>query len=283
MWSLRLAAAIAAIVTVVLNAHHGYISATTLEYAVMLASLNAALDMAKTALIPAAASAWRSGRYGIALTALALFPALFCNSVWNAMSQIALTRIAATASASHDTQARDRDAETRRRKVAELAMLQDSASFQASAACTLPKTKDARTFCKVVADINAEVVVLDTRLNASAASDPYPAITWLAEMTAQPHATIAFAVAMAPVMLAELLGSLGFIIAAAQPARASVGSFPRRPIGWWPRRSENDSRASVAPLNTHPTPASSRTASATAPTVSWSITQQPAHLPNSAH
>lgn len=279
MWTLRIAATIAAIVTVVLNAHHGYVSATTLEYAVMLAALNAALDMAKTALIPAAATAWRSGLYGIALTALALFPALFCNSVWNAMSQVALTRTAAATTANHDIQSHSRDAETRRRKVAELATLQENPSFQTSAACTLPKTKDARTLCKAVADINAELAVLDTRLNTSAPPDPHPAITWLAEVTKQPHAAIALAVAMAPVLLAELLGSLGFVIAAARqpmnvvkPTSAALDWFSKRRLGCWHRASKAGPATSVLPVGAHSRPGAASILDGT-PSVSWSIAQ----------
>lgn len=276
MWTLRAAATIAAIVTIVLNAHHGYVSATSLEYAVMLAALNAALDMAKTALIPAAATAWRNRSYDIAVIALALFPALFCNSVWNAMSQVALTRAAATASVNHESQSRSRDAETRRRKIAELATLHASASFRESAACTLPKTKDARALCKAVADINAELAALDVRLNTSAPPDPNPAMTWLAEVTAQPHAAIAFAMAMAPVLLAELLGSLGFVIAATpkpttsrEPAKRVVDSFPRLHLRWWSPSPKSDPGEPVdVPA---PRPTAGSTPRRESPTISWSI------------
>lgn len=275
MWALRFAATIAAIVTVVLNAHHGYISSTTIEYAVMLAALNAALDLGKTALIPAAVAAWRNGAYLIALISLTLFPPLFCNSVWNALSQVALTRSAAATTASHDIQSRDRDLETRRRKVAELSTLEANPSFQASAACALPKTKDARALCQTVTDVKTELDAIDTRLAKPAQADREPAITWLASITAMPHTVIALIVTSAPVLLAELLGSLGFVIAAAQATKAEPNRTALEPVlvrrlGWWRRTSKNASAASPAPSDIR-----SRAPSMTAPAqvVSWSIGQ----------
>ncbi len=280
MWTLRLAATVAAVVTIILNAHHGFISAMTLEYAVMLAALNAALDVAKSALLPAALTAWRQGAYLIALLSLALFPGLFCLSVWNAVSQVALSRSAASAATIGSIEIRGRDLEVRNRKASELATLEANSAFQASAACALPKTKDARALCQTVASLRQELADLDTRLTAPAPADPEPAITWLAEITAQPRATIALIVAIAPVLLAELVGSLGFVIAAArkhatttEPRTRAVGQFHWWSLGVWPRRSENASSATVAPLTTVSELSSTAQRPATAPNISWSIPQ----------
>ncbi len=280
MWTLRFAATVAAVVTIILNAHHGFISATTLEYAVMLAALNAALDVAKSALLPAALTAWRRGAYVIALVSLSLFPPLFCNSVWNAVSQVALSRTAASMATMGAIEARDRDLDVRRRKSDELATLEENPIFQASAACALPKTKDARTLCQAVADLNSELAAIDARLTSPTPPDPQPAITWLAELTAKSRATVAFIVAIAPVLLAELVGSLGFVIAAApkpviatEPPKRPVGLFCWRTLGVWPRPPENPSAAPAAPRATGSETSSTAQRSATAPNISWSIPQ----------
>lgn len=280
MWTLRFAATVAAVVTIILNAHHGFVSATTLEYAVMLAALNAALDVAKSALLPAALTTWRQGRYVIAFLSVGLFSALFCNSVWNAVSQVALSRSAASAATTGAIETRGRDLEARRRTSAELAALEANPTLQASAACALPKTKDARALCQNVASLKSQLADLDTRLASPAPADPEPAITWLADMSARPRTTIAFIVAIVPVLLAELVGSLGFVIAAAnkpavatEPPKRAVRRFRWWPLGVWPRPSENPSAAPLAPRTTGSETGSTAPGPAAAPNISWSIPQ----------
>lgn len=66
--------------------------AGTLEYAILFAVLYGTLDLAKVSILVAAVYAWRVRAYSTALLCVLLFPPLFANSVWNALSQVAITR-----------------------------------------------------------------------------------------------------------------------------------------------------------------------------------------------
>ena len=90
MIALRLAAGIAALLTITLNAYHGYASAMEPLFALLYASLYATLDIAKAAILTAAHLAWTRNRIAIAILCTLLYPPLFMNSLWNAVSQTAI-------------------------------------------------------------------------------------------------------------------------------------------------------------------------------------------------
>lgn len=263
--ALRFAALVAAAVTIVLNAVHGYQASATLEFAIMLAALQAALDMAKCALIPAGIEAWRARAYILSLLAFLLFPLLFLNSVWSALSQVALTRDAGKATAVAQAQTRNRAEATHARLAAELALLQANPTFAATAACAAPKSTAAKSFCATVAQVKRDLAAAETALAGSSAADPNAPVTLIASLTGTPVSAITFTLAVVPVLLAELVGSLGFAIAASRAAPRPPGS-PETPIRarWpgWLRRAAKTPPARVpeasaaSSVNAPPIPAS---------------------------
>ncbi len=224
---LRLAAMIAAAVTVALNAHHGYTSASTLAYAVMFALLNAALDIAKCTLIPIGMRAVRTHSWTVAFVAFGLFPLLFANSVWNAVSQVAISRDAGKATAVAGLQTRQRAESEHKRLLAELALMQQSETFKATAACTRAINRVTRPLCDTVARTKTDIKATEAALAAIAPIDPQPQVTLLASLSGSSIPLLTFVLAVMPVLLAELLGSVGFFIAA-QPASSATERPQRR-------------------------------------------------------
>jgi hypothetical protein len=245
---LRLAAAVAAVVTIALNAHHGFKSAATLEYAVMFAALNAALDISKCTLIPIGMHAMKARRWAAALAAFTLFPLLFVNSVWNAVSQVAISRDAGKATAVADLQAHQRAAAEHKRLLAELALMQASRTFETTAACTRTMSRTARTFCSTIDRTKADMKAAAATLASSTPVDPQPQITLLAAITGRSVSLLTLILAVVPVLLAELVGSFGFFIAA-QHAPGAIERPQKRfrllRLGWW--RSTPKTPPPVAP------------------------------------
>jgi hypothetical protein len=235
---LRLASLVAALVTITLNAHHGFISAKTLEYAILFAILYGTLDLAKVSILVAAVYAWRVRAYATAFLCLLLFPPLFLNSVWNALSQVAITRDAGKADQVAAAQARARAEAEHARLTTELAVLQASATFKATAACTQATSRTGRATCQRVQATLAALATTSRQIEAISPTDPQPQVTLLASVLGIGPAPIQFTAALVPVLLAEIVGSLGFTIAAAVSGKA-----PQKPtdgrlksLAGWGRR-----------------------------------------------
>lgn len=214
MITLRLASLVAAITTLILNAHAGFVFAATIEYAILFACLSAALDLAKCSLLPAASLAFRTGRIGIACLALTVFPFFFMLSVINAVSQTTKSLETAKTGAIADVQTRARTQASYNRLTNELALLQGSPMFATTQACTIIPTRAARTYCDTLAQTKRDLAAIETGLTGPAPVDPTPHITFLSSITHQPIPTLTLLLNLFPVLLAELLGSLGFVIAA---------------------------------------------------------------------
>lgn len=233
---LRFAAMVAALVTITLNAHHGFTSAKTLEYAILFAVLYGTLDLAKVSILVAAVHAWRVRAYAIAFLCVLLFPPLFINSVWNALSQVAITREAGQADRVGVAQARARTVAEHARLTSELEVLQASNTFKTTAACTQTKSRAARATCQQVKTTTAALASINQQLVATPPTDPQPHVTLVASMFELDTAPIVFTAALVPVLLAEIVGSLGFTIAAAVSGRVPHKPTERRSMFWNSRR-----------------------------------------------
>lgn len=275
MITLRLAALVSAVVTVTLNAVHGYKASAIFEFAIMLATLQAALDIAKCSLIPASVHLWRAGSCVFSLFSLLLFFPLFLNSIGNAVSQVALTRDAGKATAVADAQTRTRAEATHKRLTSELAILQASPTFAATAACSMPKSTPAKTFCENVAATKRQLADAEATLGRTSAADPEAPVTLLAAVTGHSPQTLTFTLAVVPVLLAELVGSLGFVIAsvsAAQPVN-TPSETPRK--AFWHRwraraqRTPETDPARPAEASTTPSMPALKAATPSTPTIAW--------------
>lgn len=215
MLILRFAALVSALTTIILNAHAGYIAAATPDYAILFATLSAALDVAKCSLIPAGVAAVRQRAYLVAFLAFALFPLLFANSVWNAVSQVTQSRETTKADATTGIAAHIRTEAVYKRLSNELVLMQANPTFAATASCALPKSRTARAFCAKVEATSKDLSAAEAALRNPTPADPAPQLTLLAAVTGQPLPTLTLTLNVIPVLLAELVGSLGFVIAAA--------------------------------------------------------------------
>lgn len=275
MTVLWLASLASAVLTIILNAHAGFVSAKPLEYAVLFAALYAALDIAKCSLIVAASKAWQSRAYGIAILCVVCFPFFFASSVWNAVTQVAVSRDEGKAEKVRTAQTRSRTDADHQRLTTELAVMQTSPTFTATAACALPKSKDARTFCTTVQTTKDALTTASTQLAATPATDPEPHVTWVATMLGIAPQPIQFTSALLPVLLAEVLGSIGFYISS-RIARKAPERPPER-VSWWrpvPLRSARR-KLPEAPLEpsavASPQPAPLNGVTPPAPTLTWKI------------
>ena len=89
---LRFAALVSALATMVLNAHYGFTSAASLPYAVLLATLSVALDLAKCSLLLASSKALRAGAWGAsALFFLMFWPCLAYMAIGKFMRYLLMT------------------------------------------------------------------------------------------------------------------------------------------------------------------------------------------------
>lgn len=226
MIGLRIAAVTAALVTIVLNAVHGFRSTPDIAFAAMFAALYAALDIGKCTALVAASHAWRQRAHGLAAICAVLFIPLMANSVLNAVAVLAHVRDTAKATETGAAQSRSRTDATYQRLTRELALLQASAQYTATTACTAfpkdaAKARDLRAFCTKLAETQAALTAAGTTLDITTTADPEPHITLLASVMALAPPHIRFGAALLPVLLAELLGSLGFYISSRIKSQAS--------------------------------------------------------------
>ena len=244
MTALRYATIVAIAITMILNAHHGFEAATG-RFAILMAILYAILDVAKAAIAVAAVVAWQHGNRAIAILCCILFPVLFMNSLWNTVSQVASFQTTRTAAITARLAERSAMEEQMQRLSAGLAIMDGSPLYRRTAACADATAPDSKVFCGKRAEAEDELARLAIDLAALPAAAPEPAILLVAELTGLMPATIRLVAWITPVFLAELLGALGFMIAAAAGRRTDAGTHatpsvvtapePRDPAGSRPR------------------------------------------------
>lgn len=214
MIALRLAAVVAALVTITLNAHHGFKASQVFEYAVLFAALNAALDVAKCSCLAGMHQAWRLSRYPAALLLFLLFWPLFLNSLWCGLSEVAISRAGEIEQHVAASQIRARAEVDYQRLIGEMATMKASPTFAASAACALPKSQTAREYCSKLAALQTSIAGISAELDRTHIKDPEPQLTLVAQLTGWELPQLQLGVALWPVLLAELVGSVGFYLGA---------------------------------------------------------------------
>lgn len=212
MITLRLAALVAALVTITLNAHNGFKSTTIFEYAVLFAVLFAALDIAKCSCLVGMRLAWQGSQPFATLLLFLLFWPLLINSLWCGLSEVTISRAKGADLSQAQNDARARTRADQERVSRELAAMEANQTFSQSAGCALPKGRDARTFCTTYKTTKSALSAANRQLTSITPTNPYPQLTLLAELTGYDMASIAFSAALWPVLLAELLGSVGFYL-----------------------------------------------------------------------
>ena len=259
--ALRWAALVAATVTITLNATYGFKSSATLAYAVLFASLNAALDVAKCACLPVALHCWRQARHGSAILLCLLFVPLLANSLWCGLAEVSTNRATAQTTFADDADRRNRLSHDHQLLSAERDALIVNRVFNAAASCALPRTDSQRQLCSRYSQLNQQLVDLDVALTATRPHDPAPHVTWLATWTGLSLPMLLLASAFWPIALAELCSSLGFFVTNSSPQAALGGPQP----GF----SEPNVMASASPPETPPKPV---LGPPNAPTLRWSPT-----------
>ena len=107
--------------------------------------------------------------------------------------------------------------------------------FKQTAACGLTRTKTTKDFCARLDRTKTALAKADQSLNASAPDDPEPNITMFKEYFGWPVPNIRLGLAVWPVLLAELCGSLGFYLSSRTASELPVKA--PRPVepSWWRR------------------------------------------------
>jgi hypothetical protein len=255
MMILRFSAIVAACLTIILNASYGFNATPIFAYAVLFAVLNATLDLAKCSCLVGMSRAWHNGRRIAAVLLFLLFWPLLANSLWCGLSEIAIVRAEGKAGRDRDNAKAKRLIAEQERLTNDLRILQANPIFKDTAACALPKTKSARALCADVEATQASLKELDGKLSTTTIQDAQPQLTWLAEMTGWPLPHVQFGLALWPVFLAELVGSLGFYLTRKAPAKATqkpAGWFSRSRRWWTATKPENVSTAVLVTPNTKP-------------------------------
>lgn len=267
---LRLAALVAACLTIILNATYGFNSTPVFAYAVLFAVLNATLDVAKCSCLVGMSRAWHSGRRIAAVLLFLLFWPLLANSLWCGLSEMAIARSEGVAGRNRDNANAERLIAQHEQLTNQLRILQTNPLFKDTAACALPKTKSARALCEDVKATQASLRELDGKLSTTTIQDAQPQVNWLAEMTGWSLPQVQFGLALWPVFLAELVGSLGFYLTRKAPAKATQkpAGWVSRSAQWWTAR--NAKNVSTAVLVTQePKPATPEIAAPQTPKLTW--------------
>lgn len=212
MMVFRFAAMVAALVTVTLNAAYGFKTSAVLEYAILFAALNAALDISKCACFVGAAKAWHAGHRLAAALLFLLFWPLLGNSLWCGFSEITFNRSSEAARFQANAQGRDIIVADHQRITAELADLAASQLYKSSAACAVPKLNRERMLCDKHADALKKLQQIKARLIETPPNDPAPQMSLLVSLTGVDLAALTIAASFLPIALAELCGSLGFYL-----------------------------------------------------------------------
>lgn len=220
MIALRAAALVAAMVTVTLNAAYGFKTSTAVEYAILFASLNAALDVAKCACLVGASRAWQTGQRNVAVVLFILFWPLLVNSLWCGLSEVAFNRSSEQRHFEVDAELRALAQSAHAAAAADLAALKASPLYNSSTACALPKTSRERALCAKYDRLAASAREAVTAIGQTPVNDPAPQVTMLASWTGYDIAALLLATALWPIVLAELTSSIGFYVSAQSPGRA---------------------------------------------------------------
>jgi hypothetical protein len=224
MTTFRIAALVAAVVTITLNAAYGFKTSTVFEYAVLFAALNAALDIAKCSCLVGASRAWRSGQWLPAILLFLLFWPLLANSLWCGLSEVTFNRAAEATRYAADTQSRDLASAARKSASDELANLKASPYYKSSTACALPKTNREHQLCDNIEAATDQLRKATETLALQPATDPAPQMNLLASLTGFELPALHLAAAFWLIALAELCGSLGFYLSIKQ-SRADNDSY----------------------------------------------------------
>lgn len=221
-----------AVTTMVLNAHYGWSTSSDPFYAGMMATVSVAFDVAKSSLLVAASVAWRRMAHFTALLCFLLFWPMLAYSIHAGVAQILRDRNAATASISLALEDRKRAEDEHRRLSTELTLMLSNPLYLQSAACTNLALRGSRESCGRIDQAKARIATLDAQLRIMRQTNPEPhvvaaahALGWTVDMTR-------LALALAPILLAELCGSLGFYLAArlGTPFAGLVGNFSSLPF-----------------------------------------------------
>lgn len=238
---LYISAGICALATLALNAHYGWTSSAVLEYAVVMTALSVAFDLAKSTLLPAMVFAWRRRARITAVLCLLLFWPCLGYSLYAGLSQVAKDREVARAGLVANGEAREHIEAQHKRLSAELATMIAAPTWEATSACTLPKSSTARSYCEKVAATKRNIAGAEAKLAGLSPVSADPQLKLLTSVLAVPVPTLQLGVTFAPVVLAEIVGSLGFFIAAllgkasSDPASAPQKRFAWLSRTWWRR------------------------------------------------
>jgi hypothetical protein len=254
----------------VLNARFGFNSSAVIEYAILMAAFSVAFDITKVSCLIMASRACRNRAFHRAALLFLLFLCSFTYSLYAGLSEIARDRDAATADLTADGQTRRRTEAAYNRLSAELAAMQRSPVYASTANCTVLKTAAEKRQCQEIARAKQALATADKTLTAIPPRDPQPQVTLFVALSGWSLPTIQFSLAIWPVLLAEICGSLAFYLTdikrtQPEPSRKTVDP------SWWHRLLRYRPKWKTPPTPQPGTAATLATrASASAPSIQWS-------------
>ncbi len=231
MFLTRLAILGAALCTLWFNGSYAYAKAAGDAHQIAMVAVALTIDLCKCAFLPAAAHLFTTGFVARAAVLVALWPLAFGWSLYSGYSSLTTNRSLANVSVEGDAQSRTRAQTDYDQATAALTTAKRSPLWEASAACTTPKTAAHKNFCDGVGRITQSQSTANTTLKASKPASVDPEITLIASITAIPRDRLLFWIAFAPALILELLSSFGayaISATAVRPPRTPVKSFLSR-------------------------------------------------------
>lgn len=244
------------------NGSYAYAKAAGEAHQFAMVAVALSIDLFKCAALPAAAVLDAQGLRLRAIVLVLLWPLAFGWSLFSGYSSLTTNRTEANVAQDGQAQQRVRAQTDYDLASAALIIAKRSPLWDATAACTLPKTNPHKQFCDGIARTTTQQVSAASILNAGKPVHTDPEVTALASVTAIPRAWLLFAIAFAPALILELLSSFGAyaISSAAKPPGTPAAARWR---AWLPNPRPTPQNA--------PTPAPAASAVSSAPPVTWTI------------
>lgn len=235
IWLARLAVLMAAGTTLFFNGSWAWQSVDATHHRLGLVALALAIDLCKITFLGAAAWCWAANLRLRALTLLLLWPLAFAASTFMGYASITAQTGAADAVTDGKSQDRARLMERYTRARDALAAARKAPEWQATNACTTPRTNPQRTYCANARTLQQAMDDLAAQLGPAPAVTSRQDLQRLSQETGIAAERLAFYAAFLPALLLELLASFGSYAVGnrAQANQKPAGRFSWRKLLRW--------------------------------------------------
>ncbi len=242
----RLGVAGAILCTMYFNGSYAWSKGGDPTNQIALVALAVSIDLCKCGCLPAASHLWHHRRWLAAVVLFLLWPLTFVYSTYAGYAAITTNRSAASATGEGQAGQRARAQAAYDQATADLATAKASPLWNATAACTVPKTSPQRTFCDGVDSTKSDQTAAALKLDGGKPVHVDAELTVLSDYTRLPLATLILIIGLVPALILELVSSLGLYAVTNNRPAGSPGRRVNRFSISWPIRARTIAKNSPA-------------------------------------